>query len=331
MGHWKKRHLLTAMAFGVTFGGLGTYLLTPSSAQTATSMYLAPASANVTVGNNFSVAVRINAGESINAVAADLSYDSSKLQFVSIDATGSAFSTEAPSTGGSGSVSINRGQIGGVTGDKLVATVNFKALAASAATAVTFAGSSQSVRNADNTDALSAATGGSYALVVPVAVPSPVPSPTPATGTTPKPATPAPKTTTPGATPATPPAATPAPTPAPAATPSPAAQAPIPTTTTFEKEESSSSPLQVNTRKTGAKAALWGMAGLVAAAAVVAGTVFFRGRHAYAPVNHAFVMGDTPPPTAPILHNDVAPASTTVTPTEEKSDAPKDPPSGGLS
>src|SRR5512135_625421 len=66
----------------------------PAHAATTGSLSFSPSSSSLSVGQTFNVGIVANTGgESITAVTADLTYDASRLQLVSIDGTGSAFGT----------------------------------------------------------------------------------------------------------------------------------------------------------------------------------------------------------------------------------------------
>lgn len=105
------------------------------------TLSLSPSSGSYKKGATFAVTIHENSGSTqVNAVEADLTYSTSKLQFVSIDTNSSAFDIGARGIGGSGSVEISRAKSGGsLTGDQIVAKVNFKALAGSGSTSITFA------------------------------------------------------------------------------------------------------------------------------------------------------------------------------------------------
>jgi hypothetical protein len=114
---------------GITIGNTG-------------NLYSLPASASALVNNNFTVDVRLTPGTTVDGIEATLTYDQTKLQFISIDPTGSAFDLElGTQSGGSGTVTLTRGNLsGGVSADALIAKVTFKALAGSGSTAITVAG-----------------------------------------------------------------------------------------------------------------------------------------------------------------------------------------------
>jgi len=168
----KKFPLKALVMTTLSIGLLGIGLKMVGAAGSA-SLSLNPSSGSHDINTTFSVTVYENSGaETVNAVEADLSYDVSKLQFVSIDTSGSAFDIGAVATGGSGSVTIQRGKIGSLTGSQTVGVVTFKALVGSGSTAINFANSSQILRSSDNVNIWnSVTTGGSYTLTTPAAAP----------------------------------------------------------------------------------------------------------------------------------------------------------------
>jgi hypothetical protein len=220
---------------GSLFGGLaaitvavlvGTVAVVQSFAANE-QLYLAPANGSVEVGSTVAVQIRVNTGtESTNAVQANLTYDPAKLEYVNVDAAGTAFSLAANSQTAAGSIQLARATGGGeaaATGDNLFATVNFKALAGTGTASVSIAAGSHVVNATDASELLVNSAGSTFTLTSPAGptpTPSPTPTPTPAPTATPTPApTPTP---TPGPTASPVPTATPAPTPAPTATPVPA-------------------------------------------------------------------------------------------------------------
>jgi hypothetical protein len=227
----------SAVAVALAVVVLGYYAI-GSFAAGAASLYLNPASGTYTTGQVVSVQIMVNTGgQPVNAVQADFTYPASKLQFSSIDGTGSVMSIDASSTGGNGSVSIARGNTSAYTGTGLLATVRFTALASGSAP-LTFSASSAVVRSTDNTNVLGTMTGANYTLASP-ATPTPTPTPTPTAAKTPTPApgsgskTPTPaKTPTPSPTAAAVRSATPTPVAVGATTPTPSTHIPTTTPTT---------------------------------------------------------------------------------------------------
>lgn len=155
--------------FVILFAAIGGYILWRSFAAPAPpTIYLTPVTNTIAPGASFSIQVRENSGTTnVNAVQANFSYPTSLLTFVNIDTTGTAFTTSAPSSGGSGQVSIAAGVIGGVTGDQLIATVNFTSNSTSGSAALAFTSGTALVSSSTNQDilgSLAATAGGTYTV-----------------------------------------------------------------------------------------------------------------------------------------------------------------------
>lgn len=187
---------LAAITMAVIVGTVAVVASFASNEQ----LYLSPATASVLSGNTIAVQIRVNSGtDTVNAVQANLSYDPAKLQFQSVDPSGSAFSLSASAVTTSGVVQLARATGGGepaVSGDKLFATVTFKALVGSGTTDIKIDSGSHVVRSTDATDILTSSAGATFTLTSPS---TETPTPTP--------------TATPTATPTTSPNASPTPTP----------------------------------------------------------------------------------------------------------------------
>jgi hypothetical protein len=119
--------------FGVTLGLILVSLFaaagfTNQAQAAAASIYISPASSSAVNGSNFSVSVRANTGGS-NADAANvtLSYDSSKLQFVSASAAASPLSLGANYADTGSSIAGGAYNTAPATGDILLFTATFKA------------------------------------------------------------------------------------------------------------------------------------------------------------------------------------------------------------
>jgi hypothetical protein len=149
-------------------GGYATWRIF-AAAPNPPSIYLNPASQSYGINTTFVVDVRENSGTTpVNAVQANFTYNATLVDFVSIDATGSAFDIAAPSSGGNGSVSIARGKTTtSVTGDQLVAKVTFKTKAAGGSVAMAFTTGTALVSYSTNTDILGGlgnTGGGTYTI-----------------------------------------------------------------------------------------------------------------------------------------------------------------------
>ena len=160
------RKLITHTLISSILLGLFTFFGAVPVYSAEGTLYLSPASKTVNVGSNFTIAIRIDSNEiNINAVQANLSYPTGKLDFVSIDTSTSAFNVPMQETGGGGSVKIARMVIpNSIKGDKLVANVTFKAKSAGTAT-VSFVSGTVVVKDADGAPELTTTkNGGSYTI-----------------------------------------------------------------------------------------------------------------------------------------------------------------------
>ncbi|MDX1766309.1 MAG: cohesin domain-containing protein [Candidatus Saccharimonadales bacterium] len=143
------------------------------------SMYLSASKSTVYKDQTVDISVRMNSGTTnVNAVQANLSYPSSSLQFVSISPA-STFEIQAENSGGSGSVAIGRGTLSPKSGDKLIATVKFKALKSSGSATISYTAGSQLVDN--GTTIPTTQSGTSVTLASEPVDDSPSPSPSPST------------------------------------------------------------------------------------------------------------------------------------------------------
>lgn len=119
--------MLNKVKIILLMGSFFASLLFPSIALAASNViYVTPQSTTVNQGANFSVEIRIDPNTSINAVQADLSYNSSIVQFNSLSL--GAFTLCAQQSGGGGLVQVACSTSSSVSTDSLVATINFTAL-----------------------------------------------------------------------------------------------------------------------------------------------------------------------------------------------------------
>jgi chitodextrinase len=158
----KLQFVLVAAVVAVS----GIYMVSRIFAASA-SMTLIPSATSVNIGDTVSITVRENSStDTVNAVQANVSYDTTRLQYLGVDDTGSAFGLVAATTNSNGVVSVARGVQGGsapVTGDQLVTKINFKVLAGGSAP-LTIAAGSAVVRSTDNVDILVNKTGTTLTL-----------------------------------------------------------------------------------------------------------------------------------------------------------------------
>jgi hypothetical protein len=134
----------------------------------APTIYLSPQTKSYAQGTTFTVELREDSGSQlVNAVQANLSYPADKLDFVSIDTTGSAFGTQAQNDGGNGQIAIARGNTTAQTGNQLIAKITFKTKTTAGTLTVPFVSGTQLVSSSTNKNilsSLSATGGGSYTI-----------------------------------------------------------------------------------------------------------------------------------------------------------------------
>ena len=134
----------------------------------APTIYLTPLTKSYPQGTTFTVELREDSGsQTVNAIQANLSYPTDKLDFVSIDTTGSAFTTQAQNDGGNGQIAIARGNTSAQTGNQLIAKITFRTKTVSGAASIPFVSGTQLVSNTTNKTILSslgATGGGSYTI-----------------------------------------------------------------------------------------------------------------------------------------------------------------------
>ena len=171
----KARKLLT---FLLTISLIaGVFLIYPSKqALAGGSLYLSPGSQGVYQGSTFYVSVRVNTGgSSVNAVQANLSYPTDKLDYWGVGYSGSAFEIQAESSGGGGAIRIARGTISAKSGDLLIGTITFRAKVSSGSAYVSFTSGSEAVKNGQ---VISATSGATYTFTEPAPPPKPKPKDT---------------------------------------------------------------------------------------------------------------------------------------------------------
>jgi chitodextrinase len=148
-----------ALLFAVIFAGLGVYILASTHAASVATFNLSPATSSAALGANFTVTVLVNSSTiAVNAAEADIDFDTSKLQFVSVSNATSNF--DLPVEGAlnpnvSGQVRVTNGDTTAGSGQQTFAVVTFKSIAAGSA-AISVAGTSQIFTSADNTNIFTA-------------------------------------------------------------------------------------------------------------------------------------------------------------------------------
>ncbi len=129
------------------------------------ALYITPASGSFSSGSTVTLTIMENSySEGVNAIQANLTYPTNRLTFQSISTTNSNFTTTIQSNGGSGSVQIGVGLLGGsLTGAQEVARVTFTANSAGSAP-ISFAAGSGIARESDATDICKRQTGATYVI-----------------------------------------------------------------------------------------------------------------------------------------------------------------------
>lgn len=115
-------------------------LILPKPASASGTLYFSPGSGTKYNGQNFTVSVRAKGMDNVDAVKAVFTYPTDKLTFVSISSGGSAWGIKAQETASGGTIEIDRGNIGNLSGDKLVASVTFKPKTNSGTVSLNFTG-----------------------------------------------------------------------------------------------------------------------------------------------------------------------------------------------
>lgn len=160
----------TLALFIVIFAAVGGYALWKGlAAPNPPTIYLTPASQTFGPSSSFSVQIRENSGTTtVNAIQANLSYNTSLLTLTSINLSGTAFGITAQNVGANGVINLGLGVSGGspaVSGDQLVATLNFTTTTTGGTASVPFTTGSALVSSTTNTNlitSLSMTGGGSY-------------------------------------------------------------------------------------------------------------------------------------------------------------------------
>ncbi len=182
----KKITLALLLAAGFILSATNTY---------AADILMAPATGNYSVGQTFTVAVRVSpAGASVNAVEAGLKFNPAVLSVVSISKDGSIFSlwtTEPAFSNTAGTVTFGGGSPAPFTAQSNLLTITFRTLAAGSGS-LTVANASVLAADGRGTDVYKNGSPGTYAVAAGTVPPptTPTPTPTTPTPTTPKPTAP---------------------------------------------------------------------------------------------------------------------------------------------
>ena len=142
--------------FVVLFAVIAAYIVSQAFAATG-QMYITPAITTIQQNETFTISVRINPETTVDGVDTTVSYDTSLLEFVSVDVSASPFSTELQSDIQPGSIQIVRGLLSStINTDSLVANITFRALQPTSGSQVSLVGNATFA--GEFTDPVSAST-----------------------------------------------------------------------------------------------------------------------------------------------------------------------------
>ncbi len=153
-------------------------LVLPRQVHASGTLYFSPGSGIKYNGQNFTVSLRASGMDNVDAVKAVFTFPTDKLTFVSINSGSSAWGIKAQETVSGGTIEIDRGNIGNLSGDKLVAYVTFRPRTNSGTATLAFTGDCALTLAGANV--LSGKTNATYSLAD-----APPPPPAPVADTTP--------------------------------------------------------------------------------------------------------------------------------------------------
>lgn len=149
----------------------------------AADVVVAPSTGSYSVGQTFSVTVRVApGGQSVNAVEAALKFDPAVLSVVSVTKDGSAFSlwtTEPAFSNTAGTVTFGGGSPAPFTATSNLVTITFRAVSPGTG-ALTFSNASVLAADGRGTDVYKNSTPGSFTITA-ASAPTPTPTETPVT------------------------------------------------------------------------------------------------------------------------------------------------------
>ena len=143
--NWFRKPLITRLVVVLLIASVGVALLVRSFASDG-QIYLSPASSSVIKGSNLTLSIRINPSTPVDIVEnVVVNFDATRLKFLSIDNTGSAFESSLAESVTPGQVKLSRATFGAsVSSDALIAKLNFQALSGNKNTTVRVNGNAAS-------------------------------------------------------------------------------------------------------------------------------------------------------------------------------------------
>jgi len=159
----------------------------PIQAASDAKLYLAPSSSSVEINKSKSYSLKIKTGsDSVDSVQAEVTFDTSKLSFVSANVNTAKFPFIVDESHSGGKITIVAGSASQVSGDVVAATIVLKAKVGSGSTSVGIT-KSNSYAVKGGVDRLGSTTGASLSLTSPAPDPDPTPTPTPSPSPSPSP------------------------------------------------------------------------------------------------------------------------------------------------
>lgn len=148
----------------------------------ASTISLSPSSGDYNSNQTFTATIQVQpAGNDVNAVEAQLSFDTTTLEVVNVSQDGSVFSlwtTEPTFSNADGTISFGGGSPTPFTSPSTAVTVTFRATEEGSAS-VSFDDVSILIADGQGTDAFAGATDASYTIAATETTPEPSPEPTP--------------------------------------------------------------------------------------------------------------------------------------------------------
>lgn len=201
-----KKLASTISAFFLLVGVISINLSSGVSAAGNATLSLTLSNPSPALNSTFTVTVYENSGNvGVNAIQADLTYNTSQLQLIPIkaptsgdpdlaaDISTSAFPLQGKNSGGNGVVNLGVGSTTVRTGSQKVAVITFRAIVAGSGS-INFAGSSAIVNAANQNNELGTAAGSTFTIPKPATGSSPTPTPKSTSTTAPRTSTSTPNT-----------------------------------------------------------------------------------------------------------------------------------------
>lgn len=168
-------HIKLFVTAVILFGGF-------FSVAQAADVIVAPATGSFSAGQTFTAIIQVNPdGDSINAVEAEMSFDTSALSVVSVSKTGSVFSlwpVEPTFSNTAGTISFGGGHTAPITSRSNLLSVTFRTKTAGAG-AVSFTSASVLAADGLGTNVIDGKVGANYTVTAAATTPDPEPTPTP--------------------------------------------------------------------------------------------------------------------------------------------------------